>query len=149
MCWEPPHGNEINHRIVKFFGFVTYFSLYVVVNSVLLDEMLQNRNSDRHNIKKCGVGQEYCFMFYRAPFSEKGRIAERGWKRISYLTRMFLAELGLSEWASREFWAMLFLFLFTFFMRIYLHYTGQYLFLKVLNIPINRFAEIYATNVSG
>ena len=96
-----------------------------------------------------GVGQVYCFIFCRAPFSEKGRIAERGWKRISYLTRMFLAELGLSEWASREFWAMLFLFLFTFFMRIYLHYTGQYLFLKVLNIPINRFAEIYATNVSG
>ena len=98
-----------------------------------------------------GVGQVYCFIlfFCRAPFSEKGRIAERGWKRISYLTRMFLAELGLSEWASREFWAILFLFLFTFFMRIYLHYTGQYLFLKVLNIPINRFVEIYATNISG
>jgi len=51
---------------------------------------------------------------------------------------MFLAELGLSQWSSKEFWAMLLLFVFTFFMRIYIHYCGQYLYLKGMKIPINR-----------
>lgn len=57
---------------------------------------------------------------------------------MNYVIRMFLAELGLSEWASREFWAMIFLFIITFFMRIFLHYTGQYLFLLALGVPVNR-----------
>ena len=80
---------------------------------------------------------------FRAQFSEKGRVAERGWKRVSYLGRMFLAELGLSQWTSREFWAMLLLFVFTFFLRIYLHYTGQYMFLLALGIPVNRSVDLY------
>ena len=77
-------------------------------------------------------------LCFRPPFSEKGRIGENGWKRVSYIVRMFLAELGLSQWRSREFWVMFILFIFTFFLRLFLHYTGQYLFLKAIKIPINR-----------
>ncbi|XP_067936655.1 uncharacterized protein [Watersipora subatra] len=75
----------------------------------------------------------------KSSFSEKGHIVERGWKRVSYLSRMFMAELGLSQWRSREFWAMLILFVFTFFLRMYLHYTGQFLYLTWMSIPINSF----------
>lgn len=82
----------------------------------------------------------YLRIFYcRSQFSEKGRVAEKGWKRVSYLGRMFFAELGLSEWASREFWTMIILFVFTFFLRMFLHYTGQYLYLTGLKVPINRY----------
>lgn len=71
--------------------------------------------------------------------TEKGHLPRVGLERIQYVRRQMLAELGLSEWRSREFWGMLLMFVLAFFIRIYLHYGIQWVFLMLLEIPINRF----------
>ncbi|XP_035825164.1 uncharacterized protein LOC101851493 [Aplysia californica] len=73
------------------------------------------------------------------PFSCKGRVARQGRKKMSYVARQFFAELGLSQWRSRDFWAMLILMIIVFWIRLYLHYIGQWLFLSAIDIPINEF----------
>ncbi|PVD32684.1 hypothetical protein C0Q70_08129 [Pomacea canaliculata] len=73
------------------------------------------------------------------PFSTKGHLARKGREKMNYIARMFLAELGLSQWRSQEFWFMILLFLIIFWLRLYLHYVGQWLFLNAISIPVNKF----------
>ncbi|XP_013405388.1 uncharacterized protein LOC106170172 [Lingula anatina] len=85
----------------------------------------------------------------KPPFSEKGHLPRRSWEKVNYVGRMFLAELGLSQWRSREFWGMVMLFVFIFFLRLYLHYIGQWLFLNAIEIPINKFEFLpYTVNLN-
>ena len=74
----------------------------------------------------------------RPPFAEKGRMASGTNKKLQYVGRQFMAELGLSEWRSREFWGMLMMFIIVFFIRMYNHYIGQWMFLNAINIPVNK-----------
>ncbi|XP_076438172.1 uncharacterized protein LOC143277267 isoform X2 [Babylonia areolata] len=73
------------------------------------------------------------------PFSGKGRMAQKGREKLNYMGRQFLAELGLSQWRSREFWGMMLMLLIVFWLRLYLHYVGQWLYLSAASIPINKF----------
>ncbi|KAK7091940.1 uncharacterized protein [Littorina saxatilis] len=73
------------------------------------------------------------------PFSGKGRLAQKGREKLNYMARQFLAEVGLSQWRSREFWGMMLMLLIVFWLRMYLHYVGQWLFLSAIHIPINKF----------
>lgn len=52
-----------------------------------------------------------------------------------------MAELGLSEWRSREFWGMLLMFIIVFFIRMYNHYIGQWMFLNAISIPVNKWVR--------
>lgn len=73
------------------------------------------------------------------PFAEKGRYSSGTNKKLQYVGRQFMAELGLSEWRSREFWGMLLMFIIVFFIRMYNHYIGQWMFLNAIGIPVNKF----------
>ena len=77
-------------------------------------------------------------MTGRKSNEEKGHMHHADWEKLNYVQRQLLAELGLSQWRSREFWAMLFMFLLIFFVRIYVHYIGQWLLLQGIQIPINK-----------
>ena len=57
---------------------------------------------------------------------------------MQYVARMLLSEMGLAQWRSREFWGMLIMFILTFFVRLYLHYCVQWIFLQALEVPINQ-----------
>ncbi|XP_035658808.1 uncharacterized protein LOC118404007 isoform X3 [Branchiostoma floridae] len=83
------------------------------------------------------------------PFSTKGTYQRPTHERAQYLTRMFLAEMGLSQWRSKEFLGILVMLFFTFFLRIFLHYGGQWLFLMLLRIPVNKFEFLpYTVNLN-
>ncbi|ESO86001.1 hypothetical protein LOTGIDRAFT_235599 [Lottia gigantea] len=82
--------------------------------------------------------EEHSFSV-QAPFTGKGRFHHSGREKMGYIARQFLAEIGMSQWRSREFWGMLLLFLIFFFLRFTTHYFGQWLFLSALGIPINKF----------
>ncbi|KAL8561388.1 hypothetical protein ACOMHN_063315 [Nucella lapillus] len=73
------------------------------------------------------------------PFSGKGGLARKGREKLQYMARQFLAELGLSQWRSRQFWAMALMMIVVFWMRLYLHYVGQWVYLSASRIPINKF----------
>ena len=79
---------------------------------------------------------------YRVPLSDKGHEESQSSEKMEYLSRQFLAELGLSQWRSREFWGMLTMFLLVFFIRIYLHYVAQWIYLKAIEIPINKSVHV-------
>ena len=76
---------------------------------------------------------------FRQPFSNKGHIVHRGTEKMQYVSRQLLAELGLSQWRSREFWAMMLMIVLTWWIRLYAHYGGQWTFLNALYIPINKY----------
>ncbi|VDI72896.1 Hypothetical predicted protein [Mytilus galloprovincialis] len=82
--------------------------------------------------------EEHSFAVQPA-FAGKGRLARSSHEKLQYVGRQFLAELGLSQWRSREFWGMLLMFIIVFFLRMYMHYIGQWLFLNAISIPINKF----------
>ncbi|MGH0120111.1 UNVERIFIED_CONTAM: hypothetical protein FKN15_063332 [Acipenser sinensis] len=52
---------------------------------------------------------------------------------------MFLSELGLSQWRSQEFWLIMLLLALIWFVRLYLHYCSQWLFLQAISVPVNKF----------
>jgi hypothetical protein len=51
--------------------------------------------------------------------------------KILYLKTELLADLGLQNWRSTEFWVTLTIFTIMFWLRMYIHYIGQYLYLWV------------------
>lgn len=75
----------------------------------------------------------------KVPWSNKGGLEHKGTKKMQYIGRMFLSEMGISQMKSREFWAMMLMLLVTFFMRLYIHYFAQYVVLMLLSIPVNKF----------
>ena len=66
-----------------------------------------------------------------------GRVARKAHEKMEYVGRQFLSELGLGQWRGREFWGMLLILVIVFFIRMYLHYIGQWGLLQGLEIPIN------------
>ncbi|XP_007899094.2 uncharacterized protein ofcc1 [Callorhinchus milii] len=59
--------------------------------------------------------------------------------RCRFVGWMFLEELGLSQWHSSEFWLIMLLIALIWFVRLYLHYYSQYLFLQAIGVPVNKF----------
>ncbi|XP_033640408.1 uncharacterized protein LOC117300735 [Asterias rubens] len=83
------------------------------------------------------------------PFSTKGRLARAGHEKVQYVSRQLLAELGLSQWRSREFWTLIILLCLLFFVRVYLHYLGQWGYLSIIGIPISKFELLpYSVNLN-
>ena len=82
--------------------------------------------------------QRFMYLFiFRPPLAEMGRVKRKGHEKLEYVGRQFLSELGLGQWRGREFWGMLFILVIVFFIRMYLHYIGQWLLLSAFEIPIN------------
>jgi len=48
-----------------------------------------------------------------------------------------LIALDLSDPRNTGFWTMIIMFIITFFVRIYVHYMGQWLYLTAQRIPVN------------
>ncbi|MBN3321004.1 OFCC1 protein, partial [Atractosteus spatula] len=68
-----------------------------------------------------------------------GRSGRRGAEHTQFVLRALLSELGLSQWRSREFWLIMLLLTFIWFLRLYLHYCSQWLFLQAISVPVNKF----------
>ncbi|XP_074841564.1 uncharacterized protein LOC142008281 [Carettochelys insculpta] len=49
------------------------------------------------------------------------------------------SELGLAQRRSRDFWFIVLLVLLLWFVRLYLHYCSQWLFLQVISVPVTKF----------
>ena len=74
----------------------------------------------------------------RGPLDDAGKLEDISHVQTQYLARQFVAEMGVSEWRSRQFWSMLSIVALVFFLRLYLHYVSQWVYLRALNIPINK-----------
>lgn len=59
--------------------------------------------------------------------------------KLQYVSRQLLAELGLAQIRSGEFWFSVLALMLMFWLRIYTHYFGQWVFLQGLKVPITDF----------
>lgn len=88
----------------------------------------------------------YCV---KTTWSNKGRIEHKGSKKMQYMGRMLLSELGISQVKTREFWAMILMLLLTYWIRMYCHYIGQWVALLGFLVPLNKFEFLpYTVNLN-
>jgi len=62
------------------------------------------------------------------------------WSKLRYIHQEILSDLALSNWRSSDMWITVFIYLIAFWMRMYIHYLGQYLYLVGLDVPVYGFA---------
>ena len=68
-----------------------------------------------------------------------GQIKHRSIEKLEYVTRQFYAELGFNQMRTREFWLTMFTLILCFWIRLYTHYFGQWLFLQAIRVPVSQF----------
>ncbi|KAL1784680.1 orofacial cleft 1 candidate protein 1 protein, partial [Sigmodon hispidus] len=67
-------------------------------------------------------------------------------KHLHYASVSLFSELELAQWQSQGFWYLILLVASVWFLRLYLHYLGQWLFLWALSTPVTKF-QFYAYTV--
>jgi hypothetical protein len=65
--------------------------------------------------------------------------------KIQYMFRAMVADLGLTEWRTLEFWITWLMIVMLFWARIYTHYFGEWLFLKASGFPVYSFEPSWIT----
>ncbi|XP_076802649.1 uncharacterized protein LOC143446753 isoform X2 [Clavelina lepadiformis] len=82
-------------------------------------------------------------------FSSKGRLQRQAYERAEYVSRMFISEMGFSQWTTHEFWVTILLLMLLWFVRMYVHYCGQWLLLQALSLPVSSFVFFpYTVNLN-
>ncbi|KAE8597890.1 hypothetical protein XENTR_v10016639 [Xenopus tropicalis] len=67
------------------------------------------------------------------------RVYQRIVKRTSYIIWAVFSEMDICQWRSHDFWSIILLMCLMWFIRLYLHYGSQWLFLHVISIPVIKF----------
>ncbi|XP_073488895.1 uncharacterized protein [Aquarana catesbeiana] len=65
-----------------------------------------------------------------------GRIA----KHTTFVIWAVFSELDMGQWKSHDFWLIMLMMALMWFLRLYLHYCSQWLFLQAISIPVLKFA---------
>ncbi|XP_011845079.1 PREDICTED: uncharacterized protein LOC105546482 [Mandrillus leucophaeus] len=60
-------------------------------------------------------------------------------KHLHFVPVSVSSELQLSQWQSQGFWYLILLMVSLWFLRLYLHYLGQWLFLQAISTPVTKF----------
>lgn len=64
--------------------------------------------------------------------------------KMRLLTHTVLGDVSMYMWGSFEFYVTLFCFVFSLWLRVWLHYLGEYIYLSALGVPIYDFAYMAA-----
>ncbi|XP_041331282.1 uncharacterized protein LOC121357760 [Pyrgilauda ruficollis] len=60
-------------------------------------------------------------------------------ERFHFVVYTAFSELGATRWRSRDFWLVALLVVLLWFLRLYLHYLSQWLFLRTISVPVTKF----------
>eukprot|EP00033_Pygsuia_biforma_P002828 GCRY01003122.1.p1 GENE.GCRY01003122.1~~GCRY01003122.1.p1 ORF type:complete len:961 (+),score=314.90 GCRY01003122.1:189-3071(+) len=101
----------------------------------------RNRGED-HSLEG-SAGDWAGYRFETAREGEGRRGLREAQLKIIFLKRQVLSELGLSQWKTVEFWATVVLLFAVFYLRMFSHFLGQYLFLYWFNVPMSEFSFQY------
>ncbi|KDO33383.1 hypothetical protein SPRG_02190 [Saprolegnia parasitica CBS 223.65] len=69
------------------------------------------------------------------------------YRKLRYLKQELFADLGLAKASTLQFWLMLSFLLLAFWLRVYVHYLGQWLYLRSANVPVFTFEPALTTCV--
>ncbi|XP_039766512.1 uncharacterized protein LOC114807448 [Ornithorhynchus anatinus] len=81
-------------------------------------------------------------LHVNCPSAVEVRASRRIGKCIHFVWLAMISELRLTDWRSLDFWFIILLITLLWFVRLFLHYYGQWLFLKTVSIPVIKF-QIY------
>ncbi|KAF4790931.1 hypothetical protein TURU_135920 [Turdus rufiventris] len=60
-------------------------------------------------------------------------------QHFHFMVYTAFSELGHARWRSRDFWLLALLVVLLWFLRLYLHYLSQWLFLQTISVPVEKF----------
>ncbi|XP_017664146.1 PREDICTED: uncharacterized protein LOC108494298 isoform X3 [Lepidothrix coronata] len=60
-------------------------------------------------------------------------------EHFHFVAYTVFSELGPTHWRSRDFWLLALLVVLLWFVRLYLHYLSQWLFLQTISVPVTKF----------
>ncbi|XP_051655125.1 uncharacterized protein LOC127476334 isoform X3 [Manacus candei] len=60
-------------------------------------------------------------------------------EHFHFVAYTVFSELGATHWRSRDFWLLALLVVLLWFVRLYLHYLSQWLFLQTISVPVTKF----------
>ncbi|XP_009277493.1 PREDICTED: uncharacterized protein LOC103898852 [Aptenodytes forsteri] len=67
------------------------------------------------------------------------KLSRRVVERFHFVVYAAFSELGATHWRSRDFWLLVLLVVLLWFVRLYLHYLSQWLFLQTISVPVTKF----------
>ncbi|XP_069664907.1 uncharacterized protein [Haliaeetus albicilla] len=67
------------------------------------------------------------------------KLSRRVVDRFHFVVYAAFSELGASHWRSGDFWLLVLLIVLLWFVRLYLHYLSQWLFLQTISVPVTKF----------
>ena len=70
-------------------------------------------------------------------------------RKMRYVRRMLPVEFDLWQYKSKEFWSMMLMLVLVFWLRLYMHYIGQWVLLQARSIPVTRFVLKNACRRNG
>ncbi|KAM5158239.1 uncharacterized protein ACMZJ9_009506 [Mantella aurantiaca] len=97
-------------------------------------------------IEKCSTATSYLDELEKHQYSvctkptKDMQVYQRIAKHTTFVIWAVFSELGTGQWKSRDSWLIVFMFALMWFMRLYLHYCSQWLFLHAVSIPVLKFA---------
>ncbi|XP_075682768.1 uncharacterized protein LOC142651667 isoform X2 [Rhinoderma darwinii] len=100
--------------------------------------------SEDKKIDKCSTSTSYLDELEKHRFSvcqptKEMHIYQKMAKRATFVIWAVFYELDMGLWRSRDFWSIMFMMALMWFIRLYLHYCSQWLFLQAISIPVFTF----------
>jgi hypothetical protein len=69
-------------------------------------------------------------------------IIDNGGRKIKYLQNEMIHDLGFKKWTTPDFWFSIVLLLVSFWLRVYVHYLGQWVYLKSARVPVYKIVPL-------
>ena len=69
-------------------------------------------------------------------------------RRIAFLAYEFSTEYNVRRCGSLDFWVSIFILLSAFYVRMFMHYIGQYIYLRICGVTVYRFTPLLYTVIS-
>ncbi|XP_065484000.1 uncharacterized protein LOC135985007 [Caloenas nicobarica] len=82
--------------------------------------------------------EKYTFSVCRHSAAEV-KLSRQVVERFHFMVYAAFSELGSARWRSGDFWLLLLLLVLLWFVRLYLHYLSQWLFLQAISVPVTKF----------
>ncbi|CAM9249994.1 unnamed protein product [Bubo scandiacus] len=67
------------------------------------------------------------------------KLSQRVVEHFHFLVYAAFSELGPMQWRSGDFWLLVLLVVLLWFVRLYLHYLSQWIFLQTISVPVTKF----------
>ncbi|OAF68226.1 hypothetical protein A3Q56_04028 [Intoshia linei] len=109
---------------------------------------INNWSNDEDEFKKVKLEELEMHKFsVKECIEETVEHRKLNWNRLKYIQNVALGEFGFRNWSTVEFWQNIFFLIAIFFLKSYIHYTFQWLFLQFLEIPINKFELLIGSGI--